>query len=186
MNVWFYFKREDLTVVSGEDNLCMFRCLAVFNESRDMEAEVEKSRARWVKANGPIVRGISVAHLDRFEAMFGVGVAIYINKIDGCISERMLWDVFYTSAMASIKWFNMIRSEKAGLERYFISMYIIAYLMIVFPLILTYIGILSTTNGLIWYLRQTRGAVIGYSCQSVSLPYSRLRFTLSPFQPSMG
>ena len=82
MNVWFYFKREDLTVVSGEDNLCMFRCLAVFNESRDMEAEVEKSRARWVKANGPIVRGISMAHLDRFEAMFGVGVAMYINKID--------------------------------------------------------------------------------------------------------
>ena len=40
---------------------------------------------------------------------------------------------------------------------------------------------MSTTNGLIWYLRQTRGAVIGYSCQSVSLPNSRLRFTLSPF-----
>ena len=76
---------------------------------------------------------------------------------------------------------------QAGLGRYFISMCIIVYLMIVFPLILTYIGIMSTTNGLIWYLRQTRGgAVIGYSCQSVCLPNSRLRCTLSPFQPSMG
>ena len=46
---------------------------------------------------------------------------------------------------------------QAGLGRYFISMCIIVYLMIVFPLILTYIGIMSTTNGLIWYLRQTRG-----------------------------
>ena len=73
-----YFKHEDLMVVSGEDNLCMFRCLAVFNGSIDLEAGVEQSRARWVKTNGPIGRGISVAHLDRFESMFGVGVAMHI------------------------------------------------------------------------------------------------------------
>ena len=80
MNMYFILKRENLTVVSGDGNLCLFWCLVIFNKYQDMKAVGEYSRGKWVKANGPSEGGVSAKQLDRFEAMFGDVIAMYTKQ----------------------------------------------------------------------------------------------------------
>ena len=66
-----------ILTVSGEENLCLFRCLAMFNNAPDVEAAAQRARSRWTSQYGPLTGGVNVSEMDRFEVMFDIGVAIY-------------------------------------------------------------------------------------------------------------
>ena len=70
-----FFQRGILTV-SGEENLCLFRCLATFNNAPDVEAPTQMAHSRWTSQYVSLAGGVGVTEMDRFEVMFDIGVAI--------------------------------------------------------------------------------------------------------------
>ena len=75
------FQHDDVTVVSGEGDLCLFRCLAIFTKEKDPEAAVEQTSRRWIEVTERSLQGgISVGELNRFETMLGVGIALFTRQ----------------------------------------------------------------------------------------------------------
>ena len=67
--------------MSGEGDLCLFRCLAIFTKEKDPEAAVEQTSRRWIEVTERSLQGgISVGELNKFETMSGVGIALFTRQ----------------------------------------------------------------------------------------------------------
>ena len=73
--------------VSGEDNLCLFRCLAIHRNSQTGEFNLEASAREYAEAsNIPIVNGITLDRLPHIEDTFQISIDV-IQLVGGVVYE---------------------------------------------------------------------------------------------------